>query len=117
MARQCWNRCTAGRILRPVMMNRSEPHPVELLLLAGLVVIEALAVVVAAVLALVLTLASRRPSAPPRPAPLPPPAVHPLAVVAETLQALPQRELMALAGTRRKLPKHQLAALLVAACG
>lgn len=98
------------------MMSNTELHPVEALLVAAVVTIEALAVLVAAVLALVLTLASWRPSAPPRPAPLSPPAVHPLAVVAETLQALPQRELMALAGTRRRLPKHQLAALLVAAC-
>ena len=97
------------------MMKRSEPHPVELLLLAGLVVIEALAVVVAAVVALLLTLARWRPSAPPRPAPAPP-AVHPLALVADSLQALPRRELMDLANTRRRLTKHQLTALLVAAC-
>jgi hypothetical protein len=45
----------------------------------------------------------------------PQPLLHPLQALAVGLEALSCRELMALAGTRRKLPKHQLIAL-VAAC-
>jgi hypothetical protein len=42
------------------------------------------------------------------------PSPHPLAVVAASLEALTCRELRALAGTRRKLPKASLVALALA---
>jgi len=45
----------------------------------------------------------------------PQPMVHPLQALAADLQALSCRQLMALAGTRRKLPKQQLIGM-VAAC-
>jgi hypothetical protein len=64
-------------------MNRTEPHPLEVLAVGCWLTVEALAVVVAAVVALLLTLARWRPAAaaPVAPPPLAP-AVHPLAVVA-----------------------------------
>ena len=92
-------------------MNR-EAHPIELALLAVLVVAEALAVLVAAVLAL----ASWRPTPTPASTAPAPPVVHPLALVAESLQALPQRDLMQLAGTRRRLSKHRLTELVLSTC-
>lgn len=105
-----------------------EAHPIELALLALLLVAEALAVLVAAVLVLGLSLASCRRShaaaewvsnaehvqhlvgvADTAPAPLP----HPLAQLADQLEALPHRQLMQLAGTRRRLAKHRLAELVL----
>lgn len=87
-------------------------HPVELLLLALLVTIEALAVLLAAALALLLTIARR--SRQQRPAPQPP-ALHPLAGLAEQLVAThSRRELQTMAGTRTNLSKARLAALAVA---
>ena len=47
--------------------------------------------------------------------PAAPAVVHPLAELAMQLEQLTSRELRALAGVRRKLPKRQLVALLVAA--
>jgi hypothetical protein len=94
------------------LMTMKNAHPVELLLVAVLVTLEAAAVLLTALVALVLTVARWSPAAPAPEAP--PPLAHPLTVLADSLQALPQRELMALAGTRRRLPKRQLAALLVA---
>ena len=80
-------------------------------------VLEAAAVLLVALVALVLTVARWKPAVSAPTAPPAPPAVHPLALVAESLQALPQRQLMAMAGTRRRMPKAMLTALLVAACG
>jgi hypothetical protein len=47
-------------------------------------------------------------------APSAPPIAHPLAVVAASLEALTCKELRALTGTRRKLPKASLVALALA---
>ncbi len=109
-------------------MNRTDAHPIEVLLLVTLLALEAAVTLARAVLvpavALLLTLARWRPSAhpqereqesPDRVMPAAPPMVHPLQALAAELQALSCRQLMALAGTRRKLPKTQLIAL-VAAC-
>jgi len=96
------------------MNDNNTVHPVELLLVAAVVTLEALALVLTALVALLLTVACWRPAAAAHEAPPAPPLEHPLIELADTLQALPQRELMALVGTRRRLPKRQLAALLVA---
>lgn len=50
----------------------------------------------------------------PAPAVPAPPTVHPLAALATSLEALTRRELQALAGTRRNLPRRQLVALALA---
>jgi hypothetical protein len=112
-------------------MTRTDLHPIKVALVVALLALEAAVTVIAALLALLLTVARWRPAAPPtggntaarsgepqspkrgmtRPAPL----LHPLQVLTAGLEALSCRELMAMAGTRRKLPKHQLIAL-VAAC-
>lgn len=109
-------------------MERSELHPVEVLLLLGLLTVEALLAVlrtlVVPVLALLLVLrrspeshfwrvAPEPPAAPPTPA-LPATPAPCLADVAESLLALPARELMVMAGTRRRLPKRELTALICA---
>jgi hypothetical protein len=47
--------------------------------------------------------------------PAPPAEMHPLAELAMQLEQLTSRELRQLAGVRRKLPKRELVALLVAA--
>ena len=60
-------------------MERTEVHPIELLLLAVLVTLEAAAVLVCALVALVLTVASWRPAEPAPMAAPAPPVVHPLA--------------------------------------
>lgn len=112
-------------------MNRTELHPVEVLLLGAWLALEAAAVLLTALVALLLTVARWRPAASPdrgiaahplrdqespdRGMTQQAPMVHPLQALAAELQALSCRELMALAGTRRKLPKTQLIAL-VAAC-
>jgi hypothetical protein len=88
-----------------------QAHPIELALVAVLVVAEALAVLIAAALALVLSLASWSPTPTPASTAPAPPVVHPLALVAESLQALPHRELMELAGTRSRMSKHRLTEL------
>jgi hypothetical protein len=97
-------------------MTRTEPHPIEVELVVALLALEAAAIVITALVALLLTVARWRLQAPPtggntaarsgepqspeRGMTPPEPLLHPL---------------QALAGTRRKLPKHQLIAL-VAAC-
>ena len=93
--------------------THKEAHPIELLLLGAWLAVEAAAVVAAGLVALLLTVACWRPAAP-APATPPPPAVHPLIELAESLASLPQRQLMVMAGTRRRLPKRRLAEQLVA---
>ncbi len=91
-----WKRWPGPRTIHPLETMQSlhkEPHPVELLVLVGIAVAEAVAALVVALVALVLTLADRRPAAsepapvPAEPAPAAPPAEHPLALVAEPLVA------------------------------
>lgn len=112
-------------------MNRTELHPVEVLLLVALLALEAAWLLARAVLAplvaLLLTLAHWRPAAPPL-APL----EHPLALVAagiaEALAGVPVRELRSrarAAGLPRQLSRsgrradllEALVGLEVAACG
>jgi hypothetical protein len=121
---------------------KNETHPgkyqvdtIELLLAVALEVAQALLVLTVALVALLLTLARWRPSqapavtAPPAttdpPAPVPSPAastdapptplLHPLALVAEQLEALPVSRLRPLAGvTSKRHRKHELVAALVA---
>ncbi|MCP9861083.1 MULTISPECIES: hypothetical protein [unclassified Cyanobium] len=89
---------------------------VELLLLAGLVALEAAAVLLVSLVALALAAAGWRPSASPARSLPPPPALHPLALVAEELLELPAAALRPMAGVRSKrLPKRELVAL-VACC-
>jgi hypothetical protein len=100
-------------------------NPVELLLLGAWLAVEAAAVLLTALVALLLTVLSLIKKTPGARKPLlapgnqhsnpAPPAEHPLALLADALQQLPHRELMSMAGTRRRLPKYQLAAM-VAAC-
>lgn len=98
-------------------MKDRTPHPVELLLLAGLVALEAVAVLLVALVALALTVARWRPAAAPARTVPPPPALHPLALVAEELLELPAAALRPMAGTRSKrLPKRELVALVAACC-
>lgn len=113
-------------------MNRTDaPHPVEALLLVGLAVLWAAWTLARAVLtpliALLLTIvwrpvpgaAEAAPAVPelmPEPIAAPSPVIHPLAVLAEQLMAHTQRELMEMARTRRRLPKSQLIAQVIA-CG
>ena len=112
-------------------MNRTEAHPIEVLLVVALLALEAAVTIAAALIALLLTVARWRPAASPNQVNADPPAreqespergmppqapmVHPLQALAADLQALSCRQLMALAGTRRKLPKQQLIGM-VAAC-
>jgi hypothetical protein len=124
-------------------MNRTENvHPVEVLLLVALLALEAAITIARAVLvhavALLLTVTQKPSTAPAEPAAEPaepaaepaaapaapepvvpvlphPPLVHPLQTIATDLQALSCKQLMILAGTRRKLPKQQLIGM-VAAC-
>lgn len=107
----------------------TELHPCEVLLLAGLALADALLTVlrllVLPTLALLLVLvmprrrAARRtfaeeaPAAPPAPARPVTPAPC-LADLAADLLALPAAQLRELAGTRRRLPKRELAALICA---
>ena len=114
-------------------MNRTDLHPVEVLLLVAVLALEAAWLLARAalvpVVAVLLTVAGWRPAtAPPAP---PPPLEHPLAVVAaglaEGLAAVPVRELRQLAraaGLPRQLSRSgrradllaALVALEVAAC-
>jgi hypothetical protein len=129
-----WKRCAAGRSIRPGNMNRTEAHPVELAIVAALVVADALLTLVVAALvplvALVLTLVVSPRTGPIGPElpeiPTPPPAApeaplarpqpHPLATLAAEMQLLPVTQLRAMTGTRSKsIRKAQLIAM-VAAC-
>ena len=126
-----WKRCAGCRVLRNRTMNRTEAHPIEVLLVVALLALEAAVTIAAALIALLLTVARWRPAASPNQVNADPPAreqespergmppqapmVHPLQALAADLQALSCRQLMALAGTRRKLPKQQLIGM-VAAC-
>jgi hypothetical protein len=91
-------------------MKTADPHPIELALLALRLGAEAITVLIAALLALVLSLASWRPTPTPT---APTPLQHPLTLLAAELVALPHRELMQLAGTRRRLAKHRLTELVL----
>ena len=105
-------------------MNRTTLHPIEVLALAAMAlawaVLTLARLVLVPVVALVLVLAGWRnvPPAPQPPATTPPPAPaeHPLARLAEQLEALPAATLRTLAGTRSK--RHRKAELIamVAAC-
>ena len=123
-------------------MNRTEAHPIELAIVAGLVVFDALLTLVIAAAALVLTLGSHAGGRMPRPAPrsaeptlraaartplrtvtaVEPrlhghPQPHPLALLATELEALPAATLRQMAGIRsRRYSKAALIAM-VAACG
>ena len=111
-------------------MNKTEVHPIDLALVAGLVVIEAVVVLVAAVVALLLTAfpkharfgnaAAPAPAAEPEPIKYPSstrqvaqPQLHPLALIATQLQALPVATLRQMANTRSKaIRKAQLIELI-----
>ena len=111
---------------------KTDPHPVELLLLGGAVLAMAAASVVRLVLVPVLAWLwvlthRRRPLVQQVEATLPPrhvdgdPSVSPhpgptptLAALAEELLALPAAELRNLAGTRRRCSKRETVALLLA---
>jgi hypothetical protein len=96
------------------MTTNHEPHPIELLLAAAWVALEAAAVLLVALVAMLLTLAGWRPSQRQAPPP-PPPLIHPLALVAADLEALPVTRLRPMAGTRSKRArKAELVAALVA---
>ena len=117
-------------------MNKTETlHPVELLLVVAVVALEAVAVLLVAAVGLLLTVARaiRRRAAHPAVVPqqppaaagspvqvtppvlAPAPAVHPLALVAEQLEAMPVSRLRPLAGVRSKrIRKSELVALAVA---
>ena len=107
-------------------MNRTEAHPVELAIVAALVVIEALLTLVVAAVALVLVLAQWRraaPAAAAEPIKYPSsshqvagPQPHPLATLATELQALPVAGLRAMAGTRSKSIRKAQLIEQVAAC-
>lgn len=100
----------------PAMRNT---HPVELLLVVGLVLLEAVAVLTVAAVALVLALATcrgrRAAPAPPHVAPPARAAVAvPLAAIADELRRLRAAHLRDLAGTRRRCSKDRLIADLLA---
>jgi hypothetical protein len=98
-------------------MKNTDPHPVELLILAAVVTIEALAVLTVALVALVAAITRSRPAGSPARVmtPPPPPLLHPLAAVAAELDALPVTQLRPMAGTRSKrIRKAELVAQLVA---
>jgi hypothetical protein len=91
---------------------RTEIHPVEILIVAALVVAEALITVLTALITLVATALDREPVS--FPSQLPEPFTHPLFTVAHDLQAMTCEELRGLAGTRRKFPKHALIGMVAA---
>lgn len=79
-----WKRCAGRRILRPLetMQELHTPlHPIEALLLAVLVVLDAVRVLAVSLVAVVLTVATRLT---PRRAAPPAPIVHPIALLAST---------------------------------
>lgn len=95
--------------------------PVLLLIAAGWLAAEALAVLLIAAFALVLTLARWQPPAasaaavPSPPVPAPHRPLRPvLTDLADALMELPAAELRRLAGTRRRLPRRELAAMVCA---
>ena len=110
-------------------MNRTEPHPIEVLLVACWLAVEAACHLLTALVALALALLpQQRPTPQTGEAPAPqqeeapspirgmPPAPHPLALLAEQLEATrTRRELQTMAGVRGNLPKTTLAGM-VAAC-
>ena len=98
------------------MTRPTDPHPVELLILAAVVTIEALTVLTVALVALVAAITRSRPAgSPARVMTPPPPLLHPLAAVAAELEALPVTQLRPMAGTRSKrIRKAELVAQLVA---
>lgn len=86
-------------------------HPIELVLVAGLVLLEALAVLVVAGAVLVVTVAAgcRRSK------PMAPPAMAaPLAGIADELRRLPAARLREIHGTHRRVAKDRLIADLLA---
>ena len=107
-------------------MTKTEIHPIELAIVAGLVVAESLLTLVATLVALLLTLAQWRPAAAPAPVAEPEPIkypssthqvaqpqLHPLALIATQLQALPVATLRQMANTRSKtIRKAQLIELI-----
>ena len=103
---------------------KNETDTITVLLAVAWEVAEAVLALLIAAAALLITVARairRRAAHPavavmtPPPAAAPAPAVHPLALVAEQLEAdLTSRQLQALTGTRRKASKASLAAVLVA---
>ena len=93
-------------------MNRTEsqaPHVIELLILLVWLLLEAIATLAVALGALVVTLAGwRQPAAAA-------PVVHPLALVAAELEALPVRSLRPMVPVQcRRLPKARLIGELLA---
>lgn len=109
-------------------MNRTDPHPIEVLLVACWLAVEAACHLLAALVALALTLLpQQRPTPqageatapqlvePPSPVRGMPPVPHPLALLAEQLTTTcTRRQLQALAGTRANLSKAQLAGMVTA---
>jgi hypothetical protein len=99
-------------------MNSNErTHPIEIALVLALVTVGAVTTLVSVLIALVATALNQGPSEQ-SPVPLLPPAqtpmVHPLQVLATEIQCLACRDLMALAGTRKRLNKQQLVGMVVA---
>jgi len=98
-------------------MNKTQPCAVDLLIVAGmalaLAVLTIVRLVVVPLLALLVTLLAprRRPAAEPATPMTPPPTLSSLAA---DLMALPAKQLMELAGTRRRLPKAQLIGMICA---
>ena len=110
-------------------MNKTEVHPIELAIVAALVVIEAVVVLVSVVVALVVTLAQHRPAPAPSPAPaadlvLAPipiepiparPQPHPIAALADRLAELPVVTLRSMANIHgRRVLKADLIAMVIA---
>lgn len=97
-------------------------HPIELVLVVGLVLLEVAAALAVALVALVLTVSAcsrqRATSAPLRVAPPAPPAraalAAPLAAIADHLRRLPAARLREISGTRRRCSKDRLIADLLA---
>ena len=95
---------------------------IDLLLLAGVVTLEAITVLAVALAALLLTASNWRPKSAPAsvgrcvpPPPPPAPAVHPLSLLAAELEVLPVSRLRPIAGVRSKrLRKNELVAVLAA---
>ena len=122
-----WKRCAAGPKHCPGTMNtpKTDAHPVELLLLAGMALLWAtitllrLTLVPLVALVVVVLTPRRRPAPEPAPVAPEPPApaaveVPTLAGLAADLMALPATQLQAMAGTRRRLAKRELTAMICA---
>ena len=121
---------SAGRILSPGTMNsKHETAAIELLLIAGLALLWAAITLARALLvplaaALLVLLTPRRRTAPqpaaaasdeaPAPIAATAEAAPTLAGLAESLLELPATQLRDMAGTRRRLPKRELTALICA---